>query len=298
MYKNFIPNYLRILTYNVEWGFLNLPKDIIHDAGNHKIPNNIGAQKEHLKLIAKNIGLSSPHICFMQEMGSINSVQYVADLLKKYYGLIYRIHYSGVGTGYQGIGTLVHESIVYYSSSVIESFGMHRAFQITTNGITFIGLHAKSLGYGDHNENIKKQDAEMNAIISYINQILDKNPEQSFVICGDFNNTRDSQPLGIINNFQIKTLNGKRIEKMIDLVNSNCYLENITGNRNTEFSRSSSGLERSSRIDYIWCNEMLASKCLSCQIINFEREYIGSHPNLNIRQENSDHLPVLAIFNI
>ena len=38
--------------------------------------------------------------------------------------------------------------------------------------------------------------------------------------------------------------------------------------------RSSSGLERSSRIDYIWCNEMLASKCLSCQIINFEREYI------------------------
>ena len=30
----------------------------------------------------------------------------------------------------------------------------------------------------------------MNAIISYINDILDK-PEQSFVICGDFNNTRD-----------------------------------------------------------------------------------------------------------
>ena len=78
-------------------------------------------------------------------------------------------------------------------------------------------------------------------------------------------------PINIINDYVLKTPDSKRYERIIDLIDSDKYIENITGNRNTDFSRSSNGKERSSRIDYIWCNEMLASKCLSCQIINFER---------------------------
>ena len=298
MPRNFVPTILRVLTYNVEWGFINLPKDITHDAGSHIIPNTMNAQYEHLKLIAKNIGLSSPHVCFMEEMGSINAVKYIADLLDKYYGLKYRIHYSGIGSGYQGIGALVHESINYYTSSVIESFGLHRAFQISFNGLTLIGLHAKSLGYGDHDENIRKQEAEMTSIINYINGVLADNPEQDFLICGDFNNTRDSKPINIINDFVLKTPDSKRYERIIDLIDSDKYIENITGNRNTDFSRSSNGKERSSRIDYIWCNEKFADKCINCQIINFQREYTGDKPNLNFRQESSDHLPVLAVFKL
>ena len=151
-----IPNILRVMTYNVEWGFLHLPKDIDHDAGKHKIPHTLEAQQEHLKLIAKNIGLAEPTICFMEEMGSIDAVKYIAETIHKCYQLNYRIHYSGVGSGYQGIGVLIHESIVNYNSGTIEKFGMHRAYQVNFDNLTLIGLHAKSLGYGSYTENIKK----------------------------------------------------------------------------------------------------------------------------------------------
>ena len=60
---------LRLLTYNVEWGFLNLPSDITSDSCGHQIPQTREAQEQHLKLISKNIGLLNPDICFLQEMG-------------------------------------------------------------------------------------------------------------------------------------------------------------------------------------------------------------------------------------
>ena len=53
---------IRLLSYNVEWGFLKLPPDIHQDSCGHSIPDNIDAQKTHLKLIAKNIGLLSSDI--------------------------------------------------------------------------------------------------------------------------------------------------------------------------------------------------------------------------------------------
>ena len=43
----------RVLSYNVEWGFLKIPSDITHDSCGHKIPNTDKAQQQHLKLISK-----------------------------------------------------------------------------------------------------------------------------------------------------------------------------------------------------------------------------------------------------
>ena len=49
---------IKIMSYNVEWGFLTLPTDITHDACGHNLPHTQKAQEEHLKLISKNIGFN------------------------------------------------------------------------------------------------------------------------------------------------------------------------------------------------------------------------------------------------
>ena len=49
---------------------------------------------------------------------------------------------------------------------------------------------------------------------------------------------------------------------------------------------------------YIWCDELMENRCLSCQVVDVQREYVGNDPDLNLRQETSDHLPVLAIFSV
>ena len=48
----------RVLSYNVEWGFIALPKNINYDACGHKLPHTKLAQDTHLKLIAKDIARS------------------------------------------------------------------------------------------------------------------------------------------------------------------------------------------------------------------------------------------------
>ena len=61
----------RILTYNVEWGFLTVPADVTGDSCGHPIPHTDIAQQTHLTLISKNIGVINPDICFLQEMEKI-----------------------------------------------------------------------------------------------------------------------------------------------------------------------------------------------------------------------------------
>ena len=75
-------NTYRILSYNVEWGFLNVPGDIDSDSCGHSIPHSSKAQQTHLTLISKNIGIVNPDICFLQEMGSLDAVKFISDQLK------------------------------------------------------------------------------------------------------------------------------------------------------------------------------------------------------------------------
>ena len=101
----------RIMTYNVEWGFLNLPSDIKKDSCGHTIPQTSEAQKQHLCLIAKNIGLINPDICFLQEMGSLDAVKYIGSKLSNMFGLEYTSYYSNHETGNQGVGLLIKSSL-------------------------------------------------------------------------------------------------------------------------------------------------------------------------------------------
>ena len=52
---------LRILTYNIEWGFLTLPDDINYDACGHKLPHTKEAQEEHGKRVTAS-NLISPRL--------------------------------------------------------------------------------------------------------------------------------------------------------------------------------------------------------------------------------------------
>ena len=47
----------KIMTYNVEWGFLDVPKDISVDSCGHPLPKSKLSSETHLTLISKNIGL-------------------------------------------------------------------------------------------------------------------------------------------------------------------------------------------------------------------------------------------------
>ena len=54
----------RVLSYNVEWGFLKLPDDITEDACGHKIPQTDKANQEHLRIISKNRSFITRYLFF------------------------------------------------------------------------------------------------------------------------------------------------------------------------------------------------------------------------------------------
>ena len=296
---------LRILTYNIEWGFLTLPDDINYDACGHKLPHTKEAQEEHLTLAAKNIGLCVPTICFLEEMGSLDAVNYIRDKICDIYGLRYNTAYSRNNeTGQQGIGILIAINMKYDLIS-LPDFGYKRAFgikiksnfvakirsiqELPSYDIHIIGVHSKSLYGNDYKRNIEIQEQEADVINKYFDDVYrSKSPSPAIIFCGDFNNTIDSSPIKKIINFK-----SKNNEKLVDLINTNYFIENITNTTDTQFSK-----KDSSRIDYIWCNESFANlTCKSVQIVEIQRlNYSGK--DLKLRMENSDHLPVLGIFSI
>ena len=295
---------LRVLTYNTEWGFLNLPDDIKYDAGGHILPHTDEAQQKHLKLIAKNIGLSNPSVCFIEEMGSIDAVNFIRDEISNLYGIQYNTQYSNNDQGFQGIGILIQTWINDYNVIELLDFGYHRAFgirinksffnkifqkinivpQLPVSDLIIIGVHTKSL-CGNYKRSLEIQEKQADVITNYFN----KETSTPIILVGDFNNTPDSDPIKKIAAFE-----NKNKEKLVDLLSSNYFCENITHTMSTQFSET-----KSSRIDYIWCNETFATfACKSVQIIEFQRLSKINPPITNERQENSDHLPVLGIFDL
>ena len=77
------------------------------------------------------------------------------------------------------------------------------------------------------------------------------------------------------------------------VLSTNKYIPNITGNTYTEF-HGKDGKESGSRIDYIFKTDDV--NLTSSHIIDLVREAPKQDPNL--RGETSDHLPVLAIFQL
>lgn len=269
----------RIMTYNVEWGFLQLPKDIKKDSCGHIIPQTSSAQQKHLYLIAKNIGLVNPDICFLQEMGSIDAVECIAKDISQMFNIDYTSYYSNTGTGYQGVGLLIKSNLVPFCNvEKIPNFLLNRGLGITFTKAgkeyKLVGVHLKSLYDHNYKKDIPEQLAQIAAVKDWIGDT------ENVIICGDFNNTPGSEPINKMSDYGYK-----------DVLDTDAYVPNILNNTNTEF-HGSDGKEEGSRIDYMFTSNSI--KPISAHIINFVRE--NANAPSGQRKETSDHLPLLGIF--
>ena len=271
----------RILTYNVEWGFLTVPSDVTSDSCGHPIPHTDIAQQTHLTLISKNIGTVNPDICFLQEMGSLQATTFIATELKSLFNLDYYPYYSnGNNSGNQGVGILIKSNINDKCVVTnIPNFKLNRGIGITltenNNTYKLVGVHLKSLYDGKIQKDEEEQEEQIQAVLDWVGDA------KNTLVCGDFNNVPTSDPI------KKMTDNG-----YIGILSTDKYLPNITGNTSTKF-HGKNGKESGSRIDYIFKTDDI--NLVSSHIIDVEREAIASNPNL--RGESSDHLPVLGIFN-
>ena len=215
---------LRLMSYNVEWGFLNLPDDIHTDSCGHPIPDTPEAQKEHLNLISKNIGFLSPDICFLQEMGSLQAVKYISDQISQMFGLKYSYYYSnGDEQGNQGVGLLIKDSLTESCSVCnIPNFKLNRALGVTlktsSNTYKIVGVHLKSLYDQKIQKDEEEQKEQLQSVIDWIG-----NPTNA-IICGDLNNVPTSSPIQLVKDNSYE-----------DILASDKYVANITGNTYTEF---------------------------------------------------------------
>lgn len=272
---------LRLMSYNVEWGFLKIPSDVIYDACKHLIPHTEIAQKNHLKLIGKNIGMLSPDICFLQEIGSKEVLQYITNVIYEMYNIKYDYYYSNDDEiGYQGVGALILNS----NDVIIEkipNFPLNRALGIYSknneNFPVIVGLHLKSLYDKKSSEDIEQQIKQLKCVNEWVNK-------REAIICGDFNNVMESEPINMMYECGY-----------FDLLSEKAYVPNITLDNSTEFYRDDSNKLIGSKIDYIFASKNILDNCLSSHIINIHREISKEKKNKNYRSENSDHLPVMAI---
>jgi len=283
---------LKIMTYNVEWGFINLPENINTDSCGHKIPLTTKAQYNHLDLCVKNIGLISPDICFLQEIGSLEVMKYFNKKLRELFNLNYSYSYSNKLIGNQGVGVLINSKLkLNYKVSLIPKFNSNKALGITfyhnQNFYQIVGVHLKSFFDQKIKIDTDEQIQQIDAVCNWINK---NNKDSKCIICGDFNNVPTSEPILHI------------IEKygFMDLIDSDKYVPNITNNKFTEFYLKKESNEDfttskivKSRIDYILTKNI---NCNSVHIVNLQRE--NNNSSLGLRDENSDHLPVVAIVNI
>ena len=273
---------IRLLSYNVEWGFLTVPDDVTSDSCGHVIPHTPLAQNTHLTLISKNIGISNPDICFLQEIGSISALEYLANSLSKLFSLQYSIYYSnGPDSGNQGVGLLIKTKLMPECAiTTIPNFKLNRAVGVT---ITFagteyklIGVHLKSLYDQKIQKDEKEQEEQIQSVLDWVGD------STNVIFCGDFNNIPSSDPIKKVTD-----------AGYLDILSSDKYIANITANTNTEF-HGHHGKESGSRIDYIFKSESI--NLLSSHIIDFQRESPIIHPAL--RGETSDHLPIMGIFSL
>ena len=184
----------RILTYNVEWGFLKLPGDVNQDSCGHSLPHSTIAQEQHLKLISKNVGLLSPDICFLQEMGSIDAVETVSKYIKTMFNLDYNFHYSNDDQGYQGVGLLYLDKYRdMVSVEKIPNFPLNRALGLTLTYnekcYKIVGVHLKSLYDHNYKKDVPEQLAQLAAVHEWIGDT------DNSIVCGDLNNTPGSLPI-------------------------------------------------------------------------------------------------------
>jgi exonuclease III len=274
---------IRLMSYNVEWGFLKLPSNVKYDACGNTIPHTDEAQKNHLKLVGKNIGLLSPDICFLQEIGSKDALNYICEQVEQMFNIKYSNFYSNdEEVGYQGVGVLINNPDSFVIEN-IPNFPLNRAIGVSmknnNNFPVIVGVHLKSLYDQKSEKDIEEQIKQLNSVKEWING-------RESIICGDFNNTKDSQPIKLMND-----------SGYTDLLESDKYIPNITLDDSTEFYRNNSKKLIGSKIDYIFASNNILKNNISSHIVNLHREIKKENRNTLYRAENSDHLPIIAIIN-
>ena len=272
---------IRVMSYNVEWGFLKLPSNVIYDACKNLIPHTSEAQKNHLKLVGKNIGLLSPDICFLQEIGSKDALDYICEQIQLMFNIKYSCYYSKNNeVGYQGVGVLLINPDTFTIEN-IPNFPLDRAIGIyMKNNSTYpviVGVHLKSLYDNKSKDDIKEQIKQLESVKTWIN-------DRDAIVCGDFNNTIDSEPIKLMND-----------SGFTDLLNTDKYVPNITLDNSTEFYRNESNKLIGSKIDYIFASKNIVPYNISSHIVNLHREIKKENSTNIYRSENSDHLPVMTI---
>ena len=278
---------VRVMSYNVEWGFLELSECVYQDACGHPIPKTEKAQKDHLDLVGKDIGLMHPDVCFLQEMGSLEAVEYIRDFVEDKFGIQYSAFYSnGSKVGEQGIGLLLQDWD-HFTVTEIPGFPMDRAIAVTCAmpgsdaGLVIVGVHLKSIGDFKKGRDVAEQLRQIEAVRKWIG-------ERHAIVCGDFNNIPESLP--------VRTL----VEEhgYYDLLASDKFIPNVTRDMSTEFYRDGRGILMGARIDYVLATPAIAARCTSANIVSFHREVSRRCQDKSLRAESSDHLPVMAIFQV
>ena len=277
---------LRIMTYNVEWGFIDLPTNIHKDANNNDIPFTKKAQYQHLTLCAKTIGTILPDICFLQEIGSLQALNFLSDAIDVQVGIRYKIYYSNGGKkGDQGVGLLIKEDMygIEYNIAKIPGFekGLGLSFLYHDKQYKIVGVHLKSL-FGKVSESniVKIQIKQLECIHAWVVSGI---KADRAIICGDFNNTRESDSVKLMMDY-----------KYIDIIDTDKYIENISSTKATG-TYTKKCKKHSDRIDYVFATSLLMIK--SVFIVPLERHTKKTSDNnkKGIRVSNSDHLPVVAI---
>ena len=286
---------LRIVTYNVEWGFIDLPEGITHDSNKNKIPRGKRTQYKHLELCAKNIGLLIPDVCFLQEIGSLKVLKHICKIIESLYGVKYKYYYSNNDIeGIQGVGLLMKENMssdIEYTVELLPKLRNAIGIIFTYEGNLYkiAGVHLKSFFCSDDDSKKKSRLLKIQEDqIGYIDEwILSGEDADYVVVCGDFNNTPKSSSIKLMLDL-----------KYVDIINTNKYVHNILNKKVTStgtYKKNNTEKEQNTRLDYIFTTDI--NICKSIHIINLER---SSPDNINndFRVQNSDHFPLLAVISI
>jgi len=131
-------------------------------------------------------------------------------------------------------------------------------------------VHLKSKGGGEA-ETLPIRLGEARQVRRIVDAILDAQPSARFVICGDFNDTIDSEPL--------QAIRGQGTTALRAVTDKLAATERITYNKDPYRSQ----------IDFIWCSPGMAR----CYQDGSARILQGT-----VSSQGSDHNPVVAAFNL
>jgi endonuclease/exonuclease/phosphatase family metal-dependent hydrolase len=277
----------RVATYNVE-NYLNQPTESRHFIKSAEAKAKVRESIEAMK----------PDVLALEEMGTTNALLELRESLKAD-GLDFPFweHVSGADTNIH-VAVLSKFPIVARQPHTNDEFlldgkrfRVSRGFaevkiQAATNfTFTLIAAHLKSKLATPNADEAEERLGEARVLRGIIDAHFKANPNAKLIVLGDFNDTKDSDPL--------KTIIGRGKFKLADtrpaeLNGDNSFVENIYHEPRDVTWTYFYGLDDTySRIDYILLSPAMARNWVT------NETYALTIPNWGIA---SDHRPIVATF--